>query len=150
MASDVVEFGKVLLEYAARPRYSFVAWIAFVVWLVEIVLLLFQKYSDWRNEKAKEKETLAHIKTLSYHEARLLVNAVERNTQTVIARKDMDEGYLLCEKGLLQKVKTDGKLTTFGENPHFIPTFVWDHIKQPKVLASLKAIFEQAGKSTNK
>jgi hypothetical protein len=179
MASDFVEAGKVILEYATRPRYSFVIWTvcllllflptcgitvfvywrdafenylwliwlsAFGVWSVEISLLLFKTYTDWRSERGKEEEILAHVQTLSYHEARLLVSAIERNTQTVIARKDMDEGFLLREKRLLQTVNTDGKTGVFGGTPYFIPTFVWDHITTPGTQAVLKAILAKVEK----
>ncbi len=111
--------------------------IAFVVWVVEVALLMTDHTMTHLAAARAKKEILTHLDSLNSREAHLLVVAVSNAIQTVTWRQDADEVSSLVAKGLLCVVPDGSKVF---HKPYTVPRFVWEHIAKAEVLAKLKAL----------
>lgn len=84
-----------------RPYIAAVTLFAFVVWLVEVVLLARDARRASKQEKARLDELDGLLQTLSTGERGLLAQALHRNQQTVVCVGNSHEVWTLVSKGLL-------------------------------------------------
>jgi hypothetical protein len=136
------------LRGEAAPYVAIVFFFAFIVWIVEVSLIGWEKRKERkrkeeekreeRNKKEQEERTLLNqLCFLNSREAHLLVRAVTKQVQTVIWQSKTTEVYSLVSKGLLVKVPDDS-----GQylSPFTVPCRVWEEINKTDVLEKLKTL----------
>jgi len=115
--------------------------VMFVVWVVEISLMIAEILKAHLAMRRAEKRTLKLLNYLNSREAHLLVVAVSKNIQTVTWREDADEVSSLVDKRLLSRVP-DG--STMPHKPCTIPQFVWEEVSNPEVIEKLRALDKES------
>jgi hypothetical protein len=96
---------------------------AFVVWVVEIGLLIFEKLKEWNLKRIDSKHILEFFATLTESERNVLGRALNRNEQTINSMRGNDgTAQALVAKGLIQRASNE---KTEYLTPFIIPTNVW-------------------------
>lgn len=131
-----------LLDYF-RTEYGHWLGVAFLffffLWLAEVVVFSWAYVSEKLHTYLDEKKTLKLLDSLNPHEARLLLAAIEKNSQTILFRNVSEGAGSLMAKGLLEMVKDDEREFYAGFRSFIIPRFVWDCLKDDDTIKQLKA-----------
>jgi len=107
-----------------------ISFFAFVIWVIEIGLLLFEKVMAWKVAKDDDRKLGEFLNTLTRSERKVLARALHNNVQTITSlRGNADDALSLIAKGLIQQA---GEERTEYVTPFIISSKVWGLIKKRK------------------
>lgn len=117
---------RVEIPEMAKPWLGFSTLAAFVLWIVQIILLLAGFIRDWIRGRKVRAEILSQLETLSQGERDIFLICLLSNQRTIRRQITDSDVHSLTAKRLISRAGGMGSALSW---PHTIPRFVWEYIK---------------------